>query len=178
MQVLVQLASHPHEVLSKDQLISTVWADTFVGDDVLTRSISEIRRVFDDDARAPKFIQTIPKTGYRLLVPVSFDSAAPAIAPVESPSNGTAKPAIPEAPLQPERPKFNFWPLALLVLVIAVGGAWWLATQSKSPAARPQEFKTVPLTSYLGTETQPSFSPDGNQVAFVWKDENSDRQHV
>ena len=180
MQVLVQLASHPHEVLSKDQLISAVWADTFVGDDVLTRSISEIRRVFDDDARAPTFIQTIPKTGYRLLVPVSFDSNAPVIAPAEIPSDGSPQSHVPE-PLsvpEPPRSKFNAWPLALLALVIAVIGGWWFASRSKAPAVRSQEFKTVPLTSYLGTETQPSFSPDGNQVAFVWKDENSDHQHV
>ena len=41
-------------------------------DDVLTRAISELRRVFGDDVRNPRFIQTIPKSGYRLMAPVSF----------------------------------------------------------------------------------------------------------
>lgn len=61
MQVLVLLASHPGEVISKDRLLNTVWSGVFVGEDVLTRSISEIRRVLDDDARSPRVIQTIPK---------------------------------------------------------------------------------------------------------------------
>jgi len=70
MSVLVCLASAPGETLPKDQLLKRVWADTFVTDDVLIRSISELRRVFADDARAPRFIQTIAKRGYRLVAPV------------------------------------------------------------------------------------------------------------
>ena len=71
MQVLVCLASHPDEVVSKERLIQTVWKDTFVSDDVLTRSIGELRRAFGDDAKESRFIQTIPKSGYRLVAPVT-----------------------------------------------------------------------------------------------------------
>jgi len=46
------------------------WPDTFVSDDVLTRAISELRRAFDDSVRDSRFIQTIPKSGYRLIAPV------------------------------------------------------------------------------------------------------------
>jgi DNA-binding winged helix-turn-helix (wHTH) protein len=60
MQVLVCLAQHAGEVLPKEKLIQSVWPDTFVTDDVLTRSISELRKVFGDDAKEPRFIQTIP----------------------------------------------------------------------------------------------------------------------
>jgi DNA-binding winged helix-turn-helix (wHTH) protein/tetratricopeptide (TPR) repeat protein len=67
MEVLVCLAHHAGETLPKEQLLKTIWPDTFVSDDVLIRSISEIRRAFDDDPRESKFIQTIPKRGYRLV---------------------------------------------------------------------------------------------------------------
>jgi DNA-binding winged helix-turn-helix (wHTH) protein/tetratricopeptide (TPR) repeat protein len=72
MQVLVCLANHAGEVVAKDRLIHSVWADSFVSDDVLTRSISELRRVFADDAKEPRVIQTIPRSGYRLIAPVVF----------------------------------------------------------------------------------------------------------
>ena len=72
MEVLVCLAQHPGEPIPKEKLLQTVWPDTFVTDDVLTRSISELRRAFEDDARESKVIQTIPKRGYRLLAPVTF----------------------------------------------------------------------------------------------------------
>jgi len=82
MEVLVCLAEHASDVVSKEFLLHSVWADTCVTDDVLTRAIFELRRVFGDDARRPRVIQTIPKRGYRLIAPVVFDvdrtSASPA----------------------------------------------------------------------------------------------------
>jgi len=70
MQVLVCLAEHVGDVVEKERLIRAVWADTFVTDDVLTRAISELRRLFEDDAKEPRVIETIPKVGYRLIAPV------------------------------------------------------------------------------------------------------------
>ena len=75
MQVLVYLAQNPDEVVSKERLIRAVWADTFVTDDVLTRCISELRKVFDDNAKDPHVIETIPRGGYRLLVPAEAAEA-------------------------------------------------------------------------------------------------------
>ncbi|HJT69260.1 MAG TPA: winged helix-turn-helix domain-containing protein [Terriglobales bacterium] len=69
MRVLVYLAQHPG-VVSKDQLIAAVWPDVFVSDDVLPGCISALRKVFSDDARRPRVIETIHKGGYRLLLPV------------------------------------------------------------------------------------------------------------
>ena len=71
MEVLLCLAEKRGEVVSKEQLIRTVWANTFVTDDVLTRCISELRRALHDDPKNPKVIQTIHKKGYRLVAPVS-----------------------------------------------------------------------------------------------------------
>jgi len=70
MSVLVRLAEHPGEPVSKEALLKTVWPDTFVGEGVLTRSIFELRRVFEDEAKEPRVIQTISKRGYRLVAPV------------------------------------------------------------------------------------------------------------
>ena len=69
MQVLVCLAEHPG-VVSKEQLISSVWPDVFVSDDVLPGCISTLRKAFNDNARRPTVIETIHKSGYRLLLPV------------------------------------------------------------------------------------------------------------
>jgi TolB-like protein/DNA-binding winged helix-turn-helix (wHTH) protein/Tfp pilus assembly protein PilF len=70
MGVLVCLAQHPGQSVSKEVLLQTVWPDTFVSDDVLKGSVSELRRVLEDDAREPTIIQTIPKRGYRLVARV------------------------------------------------------------------------------------------------------------
>src|SRR5262245_7576969 len=68
MRVLRCLAERPGEVVSKERLFAEVWQGTYVSEDVLTRAIAELRRVFDDSASAPRVIDTIRKSGYRLLV--------------------------------------------------------------------------------------------------------------
>src|SRR5215475_10523122 len=78
MEVLLCLAQHSGETLSKEQLFQAVWPNIIVTEDVLRRCIGELRRAFDDDARNPHIVETISKRGYRLLAPVS----APATAPV------------------------------------------------------------------------------------------------
>jgi len=74
MEVLVCLAEHASDVVPKEELLRSVWPDTAVTDDVLTRAIYELRCVFSDEVRTPRVIQTIPKRGYRLIAPVVLDS--------------------------------------------------------------------------------------------------------
>jgi DNA-binding winged helix-turn-helix (wHTH) protein len=71
MQVLVCLVEHPGQVVTKDQLFRSVWADTHVTEHVLSRAISELRKIFGDDPKKPMVIETIPKVGYRLIAAVS-----------------------------------------------------------------------------------------------------------
>src|ERR1700757_2123157 len=70
MQVLLRLAEQAGEVVTKEQLIRRVWAETFVTEDVLTRSISELRKAFEDHARESTYIQTVARGGYRIVAPV------------------------------------------------------------------------------------------------------------
>src|SRR5882724_9237827 len=82
MLVLVCLAGRPGEVISKDELIRTVWADTFVTDDVLTRAVSELRKILRDDAKQPHIIETVSKNGYRLIALVQrIQDGSPAAGP-------------------------------------------------------------------------------------------------
>ena len=77
MQVLVCLANRPGDVVSKEELIRVVWADTFVTDEVLTRAISELRRTFSDDAKQPRLIETVPRMGYRVIAPIETGTPQP-----------------------------------------------------------------------------------------------------
>lgn len=75
IEVLAYLADHPGEVLSKEQIIHAVWPDTYVSNEVLRYSISELRKAFNDDAKNPTIIQTIARRGYRLIAEVSCRTA-------------------------------------------------------------------------------------------------------
>lgn len=67
MRVLVCLAERSGEIVSREQLIEQVWEGTVVTDEVLTQSVSELRKALGEEPKEPRFIQTIPKQGYRLI---------------------------------------------------------------------------------------------------------------
>jgi DNA-binding winged helix-turn-helix (wHTH) protein/predicted ATPase len=73
LSVLYVLVERSGEVVTKDELFRTVWADTAVSDAALTSCIQELRQALQDDARAPRFIETIHRRGFRFLVPHSAD---------------------------------------------------------------------------------------------------------
>ena len=68
MDVLVYLAERPGEVVSKIDITDGVWSEVFITESVITRAIAGLRRALEDDAREPRFIETISKRGYRLMV--------------------------------------------------------------------------------------------------------------
>ena len=70
MAVLIELARHAPAVCSRDQIVQVVWPRGFVSDDVLTRCIGQLRRALGDDPRAPTYLETIPRRGYRLRIDV------------------------------------------------------------------------------------------------------------
>jgi DNA-binding winged helix-turn-helix (wHTH) protein/tetratricopeptide (TPR) repeat protein len=80
MEVLVALASQAETVVLRDELLSKVWgARAATSDEPLTRCIAQLRQSLGDSSRNPRFIQTVPKRGYRLMVPVTpIDAPAPA----------------------------------------------------------------------------------------------------
>jgi class 3 adenylate cyclase/TolB-like protein len=74
MRVLVQLAARPGRVVTRTELEESVWAGMVVGPDALTNAIIKLRKALGDDARSVRFIETIPKTGYRLVAPVQIQA--------------------------------------------------------------------------------------------------------
>ncbi len=79
MDLLSVLAAQPGEVVTHEEIFAALWPDTIVGDDTLARTVSKLRRAFDDDAKSPAYVETIPKRGYRLIAPVTAatEGAAP-----------------------------------------------------------------------------------------------------
>jgi serine/threonine protein kinase/formylglycine-generating enzyme required for sulfatase activity/predicted esterase len=73
--LLLFLLKNHGRLLEKQTLFENVWKDAFVTDNALTRAIKEIRRVIGDDASAPRYIETIPRRGYRFIAEVKIHTA-------------------------------------------------------------------------------------------------------
>src|SRR5580658_8382955 len=72
-RVLLFLLRNPGRLIPKDEIVESVWNDSAVSDNSLTRSIAQLRRVLGDDSREPLYILTVPTVGYRFLCDVSAE---------------------------------------------------------------------------------------------------------
>jgi TolB-like protein/DNA-binding winged helix-turn-helix (wHTH) protein len=160
MAVLVCLAEHTGEVVPKEKLLQVVWPDTFVSDDVLKRSVSELRRVFGDDAHKSRIIETIPKRGYRLVLDVK---PANGHGPAHLTSSQVAEAELPSA-----RPVTRKWriglsgigvvvPICGLLLAFNVGGSRERVFGNGGPPLI-RSLAVLPLQNLSGDPSQEYFA--------------------
>jgi DNA-binding winged helix-turn-helix (wHTH) protein len=83
MDVLVDLSQHAGNLRTREEVLAAVWGDIAIGEEVLTHCIWELRTAFGDNRRDPRFIETLHRSGYRLIAPVVAPSedAAPTLRP-------------------------------------------------------------------------------------------------
>jgi DNA-binding winged helix-turn-helix (wHTH) protein len=164
-RVLAMLLERPGQVVTRDDLQKSLWAsDTFVDfDSGLNKAMNRLRDALTDSAENPRFIETIPKRGYRF------------IAPVEK-----AGPSMEAPPLEPKQQslmaqprKKVLWGVGLVVLAVVLGGlAWFEIIEIINGHGAPQPPGTIrssllppPNTSFLPSNFE--LSPDGTRLAFV-----------
>src|ERR1700722_7964148 len=66
-QLLQFLIENNGRAVTKDQIVAAVWPGTFVSDNSVTRAVTQIRKALRDDAKEPKYIETVPTIGYRFI---------------------------------------------------------------------------------------------------------------
>jgi Tol biopolymer transport system component/DNA-binding winged helix-turn-helix (wHTH) protein len=172
-RILAMLLSRPGELVTREELQADLWPDAEYGEfeQGLNTAIKKVRQALGDTADNPRFIQTLPRKGYRFIAPVHApDEPAAEVPEAESPVPAEAVPSIP-------RSRTRLYLAAGgggLVLVAATVAA--VMSHSRPPAVVPAEqfANPVPITTVRGLERSPSFSPDGRSLAFSWNGEKQD----
>lgn len=177
LQILALLLEKPGEVVTREQLRDRLWpADTFVDfDHSLNSAVKKLRQALNDDPDVPRFIETLPRRGYRFIAPVSNGSTAPQASSPENAvplSTPAAAPTPPPADRPRHVPHWKLWAAGAFGFALALTLAFWFRPRSQELSESP--IRLVPLTSYSGNVCRGSFSPDGNQIAFAWRGEVRD----
>jgi Tol biopolymer transport system component/DNA-binding winged helix-turn-helix (wHTH) protein len=170
LTVLVRDAGH---LVTRQHLMNAVWKETYVDEGSLTVTISVLRKKLGDTPLRPRYIETVRKSGYRFVAPVTPQSR-------HAGGQKTAEPSLSQ-PLQPgtigwlHRGVRGRVSVASTVALIAVITGWYW---SRSGAIRDLTPAPVPLHPFGGIQDDPSFSPDGSQIAFAWRPPESDNDDI
>lgn len=147
-------------LVTRDELLSDVWGVRDVSDGRISRVIRVLRVALGDDSREPKYIETIPKRGFRFIAPIAEvlqadEDIQPAIVAAIETTDMDGK--------QPKRHSLAWFGLAsLLILSLVVG--WYSWQQQTTPQVPFARFE--PLSSMDGLELYPDASPDGRYLVF------------
>lgn len=171
--VLALLLERPGDLVTREELRERLWpTGTFVDfEHGLNAVVNRLRDTLGDSADRPRFIETVPRRGYRFVGTVERLATPPpaAVEPALRPS--FASPTIAAF----VRSQSHTGVTAAIGALLALAGGLWLFW--RPPAVHEPPPKVVRLTTLAGTEDWPAFSPDGQQVAFGWdgeKQENVD----
>jgi DNA-binding winged helix-turn-helix (wHTH) protein/tetratricopeptide (TPR) repeat protein len=85
LDLLKLLVAHPSELVTKEAILRELWPDVAVTDNAVTQVVSELRHGLQDDSSSPRYIQTVPRRGYRFVAAV--DVGGPALLPAPSFTN-------------------------------------------------------------------------------------------
>ena len=163
------LLCHADRVVEKDELLATVWPGVVVTEHSLTRCIKDLRKALDDDAGAPRYIETVARRGYRMLVPPqtqpgSVEAVQTAATTELAATDGTAAAAaaIPalaaETALPPRRATRRVWPWALGALALVA--ALLVALVGRSPLLPTASIAVLPFDN-LGSGDDAQAFADG-----------------
>ena len=172
MEVLCVLANSPGQVVLREELKERVWSDVVVGDDAVNRAMFALRNALGDDAKAPRYIETIPKKGYRLCCEVS------PFKPEPEPEAGSRAPlGSDDAPLPAQQQGEKATVLARLsvrtlwlgaalcfsFVVVIMYGSWrWLGVSSELVIG-----KIIPVTHIAGSEKSMALNPETDEYAYI-----------
>ncbi len=183
-QLLVLLLQNAGRVVTREDVRRELWpGDTFIDfDHGLAAAVNKIRDALCDSAEKPKFIETLPRRGYRFIGTLEPDPPVEIRARLEEVPSRELPPR--EAKVETESAETSpalrasttrSWALgaALMLLGAGVAIALVLLLGQKRPELPPQEWTVSQFTSYPGVTNAPAFSPDGSRIAFGWDSKDS-----
>jgi Tol biopolymer transport system component len=155
-EILSVLLERHGELVTREELQKLLWPDTFVDvDHNLNTAINKIREVLGDSSERPRFVETLPKRGYRFIGELHLPIHP--VLPVIEPDRGSRS-----------RRWFLIAGGVLTMLIISLAASVLHRSRLQQSVFEPASSTVFPFTALPGRAASPAFSPDGSRIAFVW----------
>lgn len=180
-RILVLLLERSGEIVSREHLIQQLWPDgTFVDyEHSVNTAVRKLREALGDDPDNPRFVETVPRRGYRFIAQVE-QVVEGETSSKEPPEHAGARQTVNPGNRQSDSripALVGVFVIVGLTLVLVL-----LANRYRTPSTdidrRGLLPKVVPLISLPGEERMPAFSPDASRIAFVWSAPDANKSGI
>ncbi|WP_171045706.1 winged helix-turn-helix domain-containing protein [Pseudoalteromonas rubra] len=162
--LLCYLACNQQRVISKDELMDSVWQGTLVTDNAISRTLVKVRKALGDDPKSPNFILTVPRKGYRMITAFHETDQVP----IQTQSYHSANAIKRQSPLSEVRIRRPILSVVALSAAASLTAGVYLYNPYPSPELSINK-QVKPYTRAQGEELYPSMSPDLKSLAYVKK---------
>jgi Tol biopolymer transport system component/DNA-binding winged helix-turn-helix (wHTH) protein len=159
-KVLAALLEQHGKLVTREELRARIWPEESFGDfdHAVHIAIGKLRIALGDSAEAPRFIETVPRRGYRFIGDIDV-----------------LPKAKDEAENHGNRRKIAVWIVGVAACALAIGFIYLKFQPITKLEENFNSLVAIPFTTLKGREAMPAFSPDGSQVVFAWDGGNSDQ---
>ncbi len=180
LETLIYLVENRGRTIEKQELLDAIWKDTFVTEDNLVHAVREIRRALEDDKDDPRFVQTVPRQGYRFVGEVLAASLAGEVKRVVAPTSTIGESEgphlakyLPGGIRKGRKRRVIVMSVLLLGLTGFVFGLYVFLSRSPQVAKSEEVFEKLKFTRLTtsGKVTSAVVSPDGRYVIYAQSDE-------
>ena len=146
--------THPEQLISRQTLLETVWANALVTDNAINKLVGNLRKALNDDPKQPKYIQTVPKRGYRFICTISEYKTSPV----------NEEPTVNDRQ-DNEAANFNLYRQLLVIFLslFLLTAVWFVFKQSDNDKLA----YSMALTREQGLEFSPRMHPDQNHLFYL-----------
>ncbi len=160
MQVFCFLMQHKGQVVSREFIAETLWPNTVKGLDVVTRAIFELRKILKDDAKSPKFIETIARKGYCFIFPIDD-------------INQSTK----QSSEQTDQKNYNNKLVKTLIFVAIISAIIGFVIYQQNISNPTNEYQKILLTHAESNISMPAVSSSRQQVVFIDNTQSSESSY-
>ena len=143
LKLLIYLIAHRDRLVTRDELMSTVWGDTVISEAALSKAVARLRKALGDDPADPRYLETVHSQGYRF------------VADVEELGGHDRATSAPEAARPRVWRRGVYWGAAILAALAVTVAVWKFAPQyTTSPDREVRSLAVLPINNLTGDPGQ------------------------
>ena len=176
-ELLLMFVNQPNTIISRQDILDNLWAGSLVTDNAINKLVANLRKVLADEPKNPRYIQTVPKRGYRLICEVNLLESLNLAEKGQIITDGISDTNNRKNSLKKNLPNKGYSKVIIALLLLLCSLFLWQVFSSKDNKDNTNRY-TMELTRAHGAEESARMHPDNNHLYYLKKKLKKDSENT